>query len=141
MPGRFEYKTLAKYPHMKPEDVAVWERFITKNPAFFERVDYDVVVGAGAPQNADHSENIQKMGTILTQKKIDVVGYNGELASIVEVGPIADMRKLGQILTYATLFAATYPDVRIAQKIVLCGQVERELEPMFAEHDIVIELA
>ncbi len=45
MEGRFPFKILAKYPHMKPEDIAVWERFINKNPGYFDTVDYDVHLG------------------------------------------------------------------------------------------------
>ena len=73
MIGRFPYKHLAKYPHMQPEDVNVWDFFVETTPDFFETCDYDVTVGEGAKQNPEHPENIQYDGKILTQKKIDVV--------------------------------------------------------------------
>lgn len=141
MTGRFPFKKIAKYPHMKPEDIAVWERFLSTMPSFFDTVDYDMPVGTGAPQNPEHPENIQADGKILTQKKIDVVGYAGDRTYIVEVGPIADMRKLGQILTYQRLFKADRPEVPNVIPMVLCGSIERELEDSFAEHGIVVEFA
>ena len=141
MAGRFPFQKLAKYPHMKPKDVAVWERFLDTMPTFFDSVDYDVAVGKGATQNPEHPKSIQADGKILTQKKIDVVGYAGNSTCLVEVGPIADMRKLGQILTYTRLFKAGQPDVSNVIPMVLCGTIERELEDDFAEHGILVEFA
>jgi hypothetical protein len=137
----FPYGTLAKYPHMKPEDVAVWERFIKQNPKFFDTCAYDVAIGEGAPQNPEHPAEIQYDGKVLTQKKVDIVAFQGSLVYLIEVKPVADMRALGQILVYAKLFAHDYITLGAAQKMIICGEVERELEPLFADHDIIIEEA
>lgn len=141
MTGRFPYKKLTKYPHMKPEDVAVWERFIATNPAFFDTCDYDVPCGKGADTNPEHPENMQRDHTILTQKKIDVVGYADDRTYVCEVGPVADMRKLGQILTYLQLYKTDHPESSNIIPMVLCGEIERELEQMFEAHGIQVEVA
>jgi hypothetical protein len=141
MTGRFPFQRLAKYPHMKPEDVAAWERFIDTNPGYFESVDYDVAVGEGAPTNPEHPENIQHDHTILTQKKIDVVGYRGATVTVVEVKPIADMRALGQALVYSHLYAADHPEVTDLQRMVVAGEMERELAPIYAAQSVQFELA
>lgn len=141
MPGRFPFQHLSKYPHMKPEDVAVWERFIEAKPTFFDSVDYDVRCGIGAETNPDHPPEIQYDHTVLTQKKIDVVGYKNDLIYIVEVGPIADMRKLGQILTYTKLYKADHPDIDRPVPMVLCREIERELADLFDDHAVTIETA
>ncbi len=141
MKGRFEFKRLAKYPHMKPEDVAVWERFIDTNPGYFETVDYDFPVGSGAPVSPDHPENIQRDHTILTQKKIDAVGYRGDSVTLVEVKPIADMRGLGQILSYSHLYAIDHPEAGALTRMVVAGSTERELEAVYAAQGVEIEIA
>lgn len=138
--GRFEFKKLAKYPHMKPEDIAVWERFLVAHPRYFATVDYDVAVGAGAPQNPEHPPEIQADGKILTQKKIDVVGYLDDQTTVVEVGPTADMRKLGQILTYHALYTKDHATASPVFKMVICGAVERELDALYRAHDILLEV-
>ena len=142
MHGRmWEYKKLAKYAHMQPEDVAVWERFIAKNPEYFDSVEYDVEIGEGAPQNPEHADNIQADGKILSQKKIDVVGYKDDLVFVVEVKPVANMRCLGQCIAYCALFKATYTPSSEVKCMVVCREVERELGEVFREHDILIETA
>lgn len=141
MIGRFEYKRLAKYPHMKPEDIAVWERFIDANPAQFERCDYDVLCGTGAPTNPDHPPEMQRDHTILTQKKIDVVAYAGDSTYVIEVGPVADARKLGQILTYKSLYMLDHPEARDVFAMVICREVEREMQQMFDQQGIIVRTA
>lgn len=141
MPGRFKFEKLAKYPHMKPEDVVVWERFITKNPDFFDTVDYDVALGEGAPQDPSLPENIARDGKILTQKKIDVVGYKGNDVSLVEVKPIANMRGLGQIITYFKLYEKPEDIAGVVFKVIVAGAVERELDDVFKENDVLLMIA
>ncbi len=139
-PGRFKFEKLSKYPHLKPEDVAVWARFLTQHEGFFESVDYDFKVGEGAPQAPTLPENIARDGKILTQKKVDVVGYFADIVYIVELKPIADMRALGQILAYHALyikFEAVEGDVK---KLVIAGEMERELDEVFADNGIEVIL-
>lgn len=126
---------------MKPEDVAVWNRFIDKNPEYAERVDYDLPLGPGAQVNPEHPEEIQRDHTILTRKKIDCVCYRGEEIILVEVKPIADMRGLGQIITYSHLHAIDYPEAKNVRRIVVAGSVERGLEAVYAAQGVEIELA
>lgn len=141
MTGRFPYGILAKYPHMKPEDIKVWERFIAQRPDHFDRVDYDVAVGAGAPTDPTHPPEIQADHTILTQKKVDVVAYKDGKTYVIEVGPIADMRKLGQALAYSHLYANDHPDELPLTRMVIAGEMERELEQVYATNGVEVELA
>jgi hypothetical protein len=139
--GRFPFGILPKYPGMKPEDIAVWERFVAKNPAYFDTCDYHVHVGEGAETNPEHPEEIQRDHTALTQKKIDVVGYRGKLPTIVEVKPVANMRALGQMLVYERLYLDDHPELVSVPLIVVCGAVERDTDALFFEHMIALEIA
>lgn len=104
MTGRFEYKLLAKYPHMKPGDVAIWERFIKANPGYFETVDYDVNVGEGAPFDTTLNNLAGADVGALYLKKIDVVGYNKNGITLIEVKPSAGLTALGQVNGYYELY-------------------------------------
>lgn len=141
MQGRFEYKKLSKYPHMKPEDVAVWDRFIEKNPGYFDTVDYDYAVGGGVDVGEDQPEAQRRGFQTLTQKKIDVVGYRGDSVTIVEVKPIADMRALGQALSYSHLFADDHPEAGSIERMVVAGDIERDLGPVYAAQGVQFEQA
>ena len=119
MIGRFPYQKLASYPHMKPEDVGIWERFLAKYPDYFQRCDYDVKVGQGRMPEFRQTENMEKGWRDLTQKKIDVVGYNGENVCIVEVKPNARANALGQMWMYDELYKADFnPKGRVHNLII-----------------------
>lgn len=140
-PGRFPFVQVAKYPHMKPEDVLVWDRFVAMHPGRFDTVDYDIALGVGAPTRPEDPENIQSMHTILSQKKVDVVAYKGYTTYVIEVKPIANARALGQILTYLQLYKQDHPLEPNIIPMIVCGEVEREMEGVFDTHGIVVETA
>lgn len=139
--GRFPFDKLAKYPHMKPEDVAVWSRFIIKNPDLFATVDYDVCVGAGADFEMCTSNEYDCDCQKLTQKKIDAVAYKGSAVTLIEVKPIANMRALGQMIVYFNLYKKDHPEETNISNMIVCREVERELDEIFAQNGIIIKTA
>lgn len=139
MRGRFPFQKLAKYPHMKPEDELVWSAFIKKKPDYLDTCDYDTKCGLGAQVDPTMPENMQFDHKILTQKKIDVVGFRGEEVCLIEVKPIANMRALGQILTYMELYGKDHPELKNVKPIIVCATMEREMEPLFQKYGILIE--
>ncbi|TAK79727.1 MAG: hypothetical protein EPO20_30845 [Betaproteobacteria bacterium] len=126
---------------MKPEDVAVWDRFIDTNPAFFDSVDYNYPLGEGVDVGEDEPETQRRGFQILTQKKVDVVGYRADGVTIVEVKPIADMRGLGQALSYSHLFALAHPEAVPLSRMVVAGEMERDLEAVYAAQGVLFEQA
>ena len=126
---------------MKPEDVAAWERFVDSFPGYFDSVDYNFALGEGVDVGEAEPESQRRGFQTLTQKKVDVVGYRGTTVFIVEVKPIADMRALGQALVYSHLYAADHPEVTDLQRMVVAGEIERELAPVYAAQGVQFELA
>ena len=141
MKGRFEFKKLAKYPHMMPEDVALWERFIPFHSYFFDSVDYDVHIGEGAsflPTGEDTPDGRQNR---LYQRKIDVVGYRNSEIWVIEIKPTADMATLGQILTYRSLCAKDDKLSKAKNFVILCSKINGEMRDILRENRIGILMA
>ncbi len=78
---------------------------------------------------------------MLTQRKIDAVAYKGTQTFLIEIKPVANARALGQILMYQSLYRTYYPEVRDPVPMIVCGTVERDLDAMWTEHGILIEVA
>ena len=136
--GRFKFEKLAKYPHMKPADIEIWERFIAANPKFFDTVNYDFHVGKGADFLPDDESTAEGRENRLYRKKIDVVGYFNDNVWIIEVKPEADMLALGQVLTYKKIYIEERgPDLTLTLAVV-CGNIAKEMEAVFKEHSILI---
>lgn len=136
--ARFAFHKLSKYPHMKPGDVAVWERFVDTNRDAFERVDYDFHVGDGAeflPTGEDTPDGRENR---LYQRKIDVVGYRGGEVTLIEVKPFADVAALGQILTYRDLYAKTEGAIQDPTLMVIAEKIMAEMKDIYTRNGIAV---
>jgi len=100
----YPYKSLHKYPGMRPRDVAIWDQFIINHPGAFERVWYDVHVGDPVDDPRKDDE-MRKSGMFdVSCWCIDVVAETRASIYIIEVKPNALAGALGQALAY-TKFA------------------------------------
>lgn len=119
MQGNYLYKKLGKYPGMCPEDVVIWERFLEKCPDYYNSVDYNVRVGDGQKSLPGLPPEIERDQKMLTQKRIDVVGYNFGQIDIIEVKPKAGATAIGQVEMYEHLFKESFkPKEEIYKKIL-----------------------
>lgn len=120
MHGRFKYEKLSEYPHMGPQDAALWERFIDTHPDAYETVDYDMHVGEGAAPPLDTPPNAytddQKH---LTKKRIDVCGYkkNGTV-DCIEVRPRAGSSAVGAVMVNHELLRESLPGAKYTRRII-----------------------
>ena len=113
MEGKFSFSIQSKYPHMKPADVHLWEKFIRGNTGFFDSVDYDFHIGNPPDWMDPKRDEFAAKEVRLYQKKIDVLGFAQGLIWIIEVKPRAGSSALGQILSYRKLFLDDHggPDI------------------------------
>lgn len=100
----FKYELSHWYPHMKPRDIEIWERFIQAYPDAYTQCQYDFHVG-DAPEFDTAVEGIDNANQhMLYQLKIDVVGYKSSGIDIIEVKPDAGPSSIGQVQGYRTLY-------------------------------------
>jgi len=101
---RYPPEKLAKYPHMSPEDVEVWERYLEQHASEWSWFAYDVRVGDGIPVPPGTPENLARMWHALTQKRIDVVGERNGRIWVIEVKPRCGLSAFGQAMGYRELY-------------------------------------
>lgn len=130
------YKKLLKYPHMKPLDVAIWERFVVKYPNLFTMVIYDYHVGEGADFLPTGTETPDGRENRLYQKKIDVLGFKVDEMSIIEVKPRADIKALGQVITYEKLLTDKIARGKTVRKMVVCEGIDSDMREVYNHNKI-----
>lgn len=129
-----EYKHLLKYPHLGPEDAAIWERFIGKNPGEFKGVEYDVKVGEGRDYSQYPDDEYKADMIHLSRKRIDVVGFRHNETYVIELKPRASFSAIGQIigltklyedetLTANKILPVIITDEVLPDMLNLCGQM------------------
>ena len=138
MPGRFPFVLQTHYPHMTPIDVLIWEQFIRANSGYFDSVDYDVKVGEGASFLPEKGEKYEEDFRILTQKKIDAVGYRGNEIWLIEIKPNAGSRALGQILTYEKLYTKQFPELPNIRKCVITTFLQNEYTDVYSKYNVIV---
>lgn len=136
MTGRFKFEILAKYPHMKPNDIVLWEKFVAANANFFDSMDYDVLVGVGTEMDTE----VVPGGDVnaLYQKKIDAVGYRKGETWIIEIRPNAGVRGLGDVAVYDNLYIETFKPTDRIVNALLTDRTDPDMERLAAEWKIEI---
>jgi hypothetical protein len=138
MIGKYKFDIQTYYPHMKPADVHLWEKFIRANSGFFDSVDYDVCVGDVPDWINTMEDALAEKEKKLYQKKIDVVGYKDDLVWLVEVKPFAGSDALGQILSYEILYKKDNPEAKNIRLLVITNKLQNNYDKIYALKDIQV---
>lgn len=129
------------YPHMKPADVAIWNRFIDANPSAFEEVCYDVPVGSGP--DFDTVVNQETGGNVLKlyKKKIDVLAKAAGSLFVIEVKPQAGTSSIGQVKGYVTLYKRDYKPSELVKPVIVTDEQKRDMEFLAKEEGVMLLIA
>ena len=120
------------YPHMMPEDVAIWERFMQQFPDMYDSCEYDVKVGQPPEFVTGHDDEAMRAQAPLYQRKIDVVGYKGDQIDIIELKPRASTSALGQVNGYRHLYMRDYTPPETPKAVVITDQLLPEMDELAA---------
>ncbi len=140
MAGRLPYVKRYKYPHMIGEDREIWNRFVLKFPGRFDTVDYDFRVGKGMETDPNWPEYMKVDAIALTQKRIDVLAWDGEQPTIIEVKKRVGLSTLGQILGYFQLFIDVYKKIKKPKVLVVCETIGRDDLRVLEVNEVPVEV-
>lgn len=132
----YPYKKLAAYPHLKPADVAIWERFIDKYPNAYSSVQYDLNVGEGRGQVSHDDPSMVKSWGMLTSQKIDVIGICDDHVDIIEIKPHARTNAIGQVLCYEILYLGYIDPFAETQTVIITDEKMNDMSLLCAHHNI-----
>ena len=134
----FPFEKRYWYPHMKPADVAIWERFIAKYPTAYERCQYDVPCGSAPQFDTVVSPDTRGDNEILYKKKIDVVAFKGEQIDIIELKPRAGAAAVGQIKLYKKLYVNDYNPPETPRCIIVTDEASVDIHNFAKEEGVQI---
>jgi hypothetical protein len=137
MPGQFKYEKMISYPHFRPEETLIWNRFIDKYPDYFENVDYDVKVGTPADYSAYPKDKYREALEYLSLKRIDVVGYSMDKAFVIEIEPNCDVRGIGEVLTKTDLFKEKFPGFREYYSMIITDFEKPDVRRLCGKYGII----
>lgn len=95
----------AKYPAMQVDEILVWRNFLVQHQAEYTSWDYNYRLGANLDPGPDFPDFVRKSAIATRALRIDAVGYSGAGATLFEVKRVAGPANVGQLLTYAAMWA------------------------------------
>lgn len=129
-----------RYTHLLPQDAPVLTAFLSENGSRYSRVDYDVRVGAGRDPGPDFDANIRQMALDLSRRRCDAVGITDARVHIIEVTDTAGTTALGQLITYANLYAQDHPNAPQPHLIIAARSMQTDMSRAYAALGIEIRL-
>lgn len=119
----YPYKTLTKYPGMRPRDVAIWDTFLLNHPGRFFRVWYDVHMGDPVGAEHDHEEMCNNGMYDVSRWCVDVIAEDAEAFYIIEIKPDAKAGALGQALAYKKILDREVGFAKPSHAVVLTDSI------------------
>jgi len=127
---------LPEFPHLLRNEVPIWRRFLAQFREKFAKFEYDVHVGKGAEPHRVLPPNLQKALRVLTQKRIDVVGYRVGEVWLFEVKPNAGPSALGAVMMYEYFYRRDRAPRERIIKAVVTDQAGIEMAEVFEHYGI-----
>jgi len=129
---------MKKYPHMLPNEIPLWERFLSLYGKDFKNFRYDIHVGRGVDPGPDYDPKWRKLAIQLTQKRIDVVGERDGVVWIFEVKPDAGLSAIGQLLAYRALYRRDFNYTGEIKLAVVTTKVNADEFYLFNHYGIIV---
>jgi hypothetical protein len=124
------------YPHLLPEDSALWSEFLDLFEPDHQTFLYDVAVGMGRDPGLDFDPSIRKMALQLSKRRIDAVGVSLDFVEIFEITQSAGLKACGQALVYPRLLKVTW-DLPVPILVtIVCRSVQDDIDETLRAHDV-----
>jgi hypothetical protein len=133
--------TSLQYPQLTANESAIVRAWLVVHADEWDDVAFNQRVGATIERQPDWNDSTWQQAQILYQKRIDMVAYRGQAVRIVEVKyPRIDLGAMGQLLGYATLWRAEYPETTdLSLEAIGVGALIDAADVLRA-HGIIVEL-
>ena len=131
---------LRNYPHLIGGDSELWDKFLIKNPSFFDAVSYDVRIGEGMVLNGDWPENIADMAKLLSQRRMDVIAERAGQIWLIELKVDPGVSLIGQLDAYKILFLKELERPVFIQLFAIINRTTPDLTTVLNEKNIRFEI-
>lgn len=109
--SRFAELLIARsYPERTDIESALIRDYLREHLGEFDRVEFSRRIGEGLAPDPAHLAGVQRNAVASSRKRIDVVGWLGALATLVEAKTVVSHAVMGQLLMDRELWIAEFPD-------------------------------
>lgn len=125
-------------PYMLMKDVPVWYRFLEKYGDPFINLYYEVRVGGPFLTKLESQDPLKRDWQMILQKRLDALAELKNEIWIIEVNAEANLRSLGQVFAYQTLWLRD-PKILKMERLILVGEnIDPDIIDAAAQRGVVI---
>jgi hypothetical protein len=135
-----ELLDLTRYPGRFEPEHAVIGDWLAARGAFYDRIEFNVHLGAGVAPPADLIEPWRSEAVRSTQKRADIVAWLADGVVIIEAKGRATSDALGQLFTYRTLWLEANPTIPVLALEVICRRVNADDLAAFTANGVTVRL-
>jgi hypothetical protein len=140
-PDQFAALLIASfYPEKTNRESAIIRDFLRAHLYEFSGVQFSVHIGDGAPIDPALDANIQKTAKYSTQKRIDVLAWQGNQPWIIECKYRVVPAALGQLHTYSLLWLEENPGARTPKLVVIGRYSDADTNKALFAHGVDVYL-
>jgi hypothetical protein len=122
-----------RYPHLGPDDVGVWDMFMSLALVSPAQCVYDVRLGGAMVWTGVEGSAEHRLWAGLVKKRVDVVVSLESAKLVVEVKPVGSMSALGQAVCYRSLARREWKTTGDVLSAVVCSVMDVDLIDVCAE--------
>lgn len=123
-----------------PPERLLAQEWLTANIDDYTDVDWQKRVGPGVTLGAEYSPGIQAMAYQATRKRVDLVVYSDNSATIVELKDVVDLAAVRQALDYAQLWKIAPTDPPVGAIVVVGNTGTADIQDIAATMGVSVEL-
>lgn len=124
------------YPEQPMPESGIIRDWLTARGVEYERYSFSVRVGEGRQPDPDHLPGIQKTTAFSSRKRIDVIGWNGDVATIVEAKERLTTTVLGQLFAYRQLLLEALPDAPEPRLVAIGRRADPDMLRVLSTHGV-----
>ena len=122
-PNLDELIALSRYPgRFEPEHEVIGD-WLQARGNLYDRIEFNVRLGAGVEPPPDLVEPYRTNAIELSQKRADIIAYQGPGVVIIEAKGRATINALGQLQAYRALWELERPAVPVLGLHLICRRI------------------
>lgn len=113
-------------PGLLPQEIVIFKTWWADHYLEYDAFDFNVRVGTGYDPGSKFDQSVRDSAIATSQRRIDALLWNGDIATIVEVKYRASPLAIGQLLCYRALWLSGRPNISTVNLLLLCFQVDTD---------------
>lgn len=132
--------SLVQFPQMTVNESAIAHAWLMEHADEFDDVEFNRRVGNSLELGPEYDAATQRQAALLSQKRIDIIGFSGNAVTIVEVKLRISLSAMGQLMGYAVLWQAENPGTSEISMVAIGHDALIDVVEVLQAHGIAVEL-